>query len=406
MAMKPKTQGPVDLFGNPRVSPKQLMQRQLAELLQETATRTAGADPRTAGVSMMGSALGGVIGQLLVEKGLVPKPPEVERAEKMEKARTAINEDAQRQGLDPTKNPGEFADLAASHFLRAGDEQSAMMAMNWKQLQEANQRVAAKDKQAIAASQAQELENLKGYTPASVQEFKQTGDYSKLVVDPNATTRGRGEYLVPVQTAEGVVAFDTRRGTIVDPATGKPIPKKVVGSTSDPALQGRIAGSKEFGKKTAGAKFDLPQAETNAARAIKIIDDAITDPALQKVTGGFAGRLPALFGEQARGVARIDQLKGGAFLTAYQELKGGGQITEVEGKKGEDAIARLNRAQDYDDFIAALTDLRGIIANGVARARKQAGAPSVDGVPTPSKPEAAKPNIDALLEKYGRPQSR
>jgi hypothetical protein len=63
----------------------------------------------------------------------------------------------------------------------------------------------------------------------------------------------------------------------------------------------------------------------------------------------------------------LDQIKGKAFLQAFQNLKGGGQITEVEGKKATDAIARLDTAQSDDEFNTALTDLQSVMKQGYAR---------------------------------------
>src|SRR3989304_2715735 len=70
----------VDLFGNPTLTPRQLMQQQLASLMESTAEQTKGADPRTRGVSMMGSAAGGLLNKVLIEKGVLPKPPEIKRS--------------------------------------------------------------------------------------------------------------------------------------------------------------------------------------------------------------------------------------------------------------------------------------------------------------------------------------
>ena len=355
----------VDLFGNPNLTPRQLLQQQLAEAMQDTAARTAKADPRARGASMMGAATGGLLTKVLIEKGVLPKPPELVRAEKLAAERDAIQQDATGQGISPETHPTEFADLAASHFLRAGDEQSAMMAINWRNLQEANKRVADKERAQTA--------NLEADT-ALKNRSKGEG-------------HGRGDFYTYHDTPQGLVAADARQPRLIDPITQQPIQKgKVVKSASDPKLQGELAASKEFGKKTGEAKFDLPRAEANAERVLKTIDDTVGDPALQSVTGPIAGRLPALFGKQARGVARIEQLKGGAFLTAYQELKGGGQITEAEGQKAEAAFARLNRVQDYEDHIAALRDLRAIIDGGLTRARKQAGLSTTDANPVPEAP--------------------
>ncbi len=420
MAQKPQTQGPVDLFGNPRVSPKQMMQRQLAELLQETATRTAGADPRTQGVSMMGTALGGVIGNLMIEKGMVPKPPEMERAEKMEKARTAIDEDAKRQGIDPTQNPSEFADMAASHFLRAGDEQSAMMAMNWKQLQEANQRVAAKDKQAIATSQAQELENLKGYTPASIQEFKQTGDYSTLVMDPEAAKQGRAGFTQLTTDQNGRIVYHDTRAKPGQPSlfygdTGERVLGPVRKGAESPDLQGRLSASKKAGEKTGegvvllDGKLDAHEAVVDA-RAL--LDKGIYSGALADFRKNVGKFTP---GDKTR-VANTELFMAHIGNVVIPRLK------EFGGNDSNEELRYLQKVMGGDTSLEEpalrkiLESTERKIARGIARTRKRvkaAGlpaddndAPSVGGVPTAPKPAAGNTNIDALLKKYGKSQSR
>jgi len=72
-------------------------------------------------------------------------------------------------------------------------------------------------------------------------------------------------------------------------------------------------------------------------------------------------------------VARLDQIRGTTFLQAFESLKGGGAITEVEGKKAEQAIARLSRAQSMPAFQAALDDLASVIRRGQDVARQKAG---------------------------------
>lgn len=71
-------------------------------------------------------------------------------------------------------------------------------------------------------------------------------------------------------------------------------------------------------------------------------------------TLGLGALLPQA--QVARGV--LDKIKGGVFLNAFESLKGGGQITELEGKKAEEAGARLLTTQNPEDFRAALAELR------------------------------------------------
>jgi hypothetical protein len=71
--------------------------------------------------------------------------------------------------------------------------------------------------------------------------------------------------------------------------------------------------------------------------------------------------------------ARLDQLKGGAFLEARQLLKGGGQITDFEGKRAEAAMARLEVAQDEKAFDAALDDFNAAVQAGVKKLQTRSG---------------------------------
>lgn len=65
-------------------------------------------------------------------------------------------------------------------------------------------------------------------------------------------------------------------------------------------------------------------------------------------------------------------LQGGAFLQARQLLKGGGAITDYEGRKAEEAFARLNKAQSPADFKAALDDFNYFVQQGVKKLQSQA----------------------------------
>lgn len=252
----------VDLFGNPTLTPRQVLQQQLAEIMQDTASQTANADPRSRGASMMGSAAGGLLNKVLIEKGVLPKPPEMERAEKMAAARDAIKADAEAKGISPETNPTEFADLAASHFLRAGDEQSAMMAINWRNLQEANKRVADKERASI--------ENIQADT-----ELKKRS--------PGAGAAERSPYFSPVDTPEGVLGFDHRTNTLTRP---KGAAAKM--SKSDPNLQGDIAFAKNAGDEGSKNLFTNRQLAMDATNSLLGIGEArkLLDEGMK--TGKFA----------------------------------------------------------------------------------------------------------------------
>ena len=120
------------------------------------------------------------------------------------------------------------------------------------------------------------------------------------------------------------------------------------------------------------------------------IDALLFDPALGKALGieGFLRTPLAELGldtETARVKARIEQIKGGAFLQAFESLKGGGQITELEGQKAEAAQSRLNTAQSEEDFRDALMEYKFYIQQGIRRLNGEQIPPD-----TLYKPEAAK----------------
>lgn len=110
---------------------------------------------------------------------------------------------------------------------------------------------------------------------------------------------------------------------------------------------------------------------------------------------GLAGLIPGT--DTSSFKARLDQLKGGAFLQAYNSLKGGGAITEVEGKKATDAITRMNTSQSEAEFVKAAQEYRDVISRGVERAKAMGGGGAQPG-PQSTAPAASIPTgaIDKL----------
>lgn len=168
----------------------------------------------------------------------------------------------------------------------------------------------------------------------------------------------------------------------VQPLGGQPtvsLPKDVSGA----------AEQKTIGEATGKAKVDLPGVEANADYIKQTIQGLIDAPGREAATGtsGFFNPLLAYDGSERKDfLVRRDQLKGQAFLNAYDSLKGGGQITEVEGAKAEAAKARLDTAQSDAEFLAALKEFQEQVDKLVDIARKKAaGAPSVGGTDYKSK---------------------
>jgi hypothetical protein len=120
------------------------------------------------------------------------------------------------------------------------------------------------------------------------------------------------------------------------------------------------------GTEIAGA----PQALRTAEQSIGLIDGALQHPSLRSATGvlAFTGAIPGT--PQFDFAQRVEQLRGRAFLEAFESLKGGGAITEIEGRKATDAIARLSRGASAADFRQALGELREVLEG--ARQRSEA----------------------------------
>lgn len=155
--------------------------------------------------------------------------------------------------------------------------------------------------------------------------------------------------------------------------------------SQEAALQGirtQAAIEQAGGSETAKAEAqrrqealqDYPRVTQEANQTIGLIDTALNHPGLNIATG-IQGRIDPrnyLPGTSAADFnALLDQLKGKTFLQAFQSLKGGGAITEVEGRKAEEAIARLNTNQSSQAFKQALNELRGIAERANTRATEK-----------------------------------
>ncbi len=106
---------------------------------------------------------------------------------------------------------------------------------------------------------------------------------------------------------------------------------------------------------------------TNANNALATIESALNHPGLNASVGSIDSKFVSLAPDAVAFEAYHDQIKGKAFLAAFESLKGGGQITEVEGLKAEQATARLNLAQDEEDYKQALRDLKNVIYDVLER---------------------------------------
>ena len=118
--------------------------------------------------------------------------------------------------------------------------------------------------------------------PEPTVQFLQNNPYatkediqSALTISADAATSktgGRGEYFVPIQTAKGIYSFNSRTGELRD------LGGNVVGSSSDPELQGKLAGAKEYGKSVGEEAADVGRVidmGTSIQDATRMLDKGI-----------------------------------------------------------------------------------------------------------------------------------
>jgi hypothetical protein len=77
----------------------------------------------------------------------------------------------------------------------------------------------------------------------------------------------------------------------------------------------------------------------------------------------------------------FDQVKGGAFLEAFNVLKGAGAITEKEGDKATAARTRMSLAQSEKEFVTAAREYQDVIRKGVEIMQKKASGGAAPVMP-------------------------
>ena len=193
----------------------------------------------------------------------------------------------------------------------------------------------------------------------------------------------------------------------------------------DPEHQRVMAAARSAGQAAAkseqAANDVLPKVIDTATAALANIDAMIGSPERKDpVTGkvipatrphpGFTTVVGATMLPGARFVpgtsaadfqARFDQIKGSAFLQAYETLKGGGQITNIEGEKGTAALNRMSIAQSEREFIQAAREFQEVVQKGLERAQarvKELQSPGQrSGSPRGSAPSGSVPSGGAVL---------
>lgn len=144
---------------------------------------------------------------------------------------------------------------------------------------------------------------------------------------------------------------------------------------------GEVATARALGAAQGVASSELAGGKIAMDQALALVDALKNDPALPSMVGPIDAYKPNVSAAANRFQSRLDQLKGTAFLQAYQMLKGGGAITENEGMKAEQAMSRLNTAMNEEDFISALNDFQDAVRTGYEKIMARSGMGSQPAAP-------------------------
>ena len=202
-------------------------------------------------------------------------------------------------------------------------------------------------------------------------------------VDPDAYARmtyqqqaaGSQPYYQFLPSAQGYVVGNARTGELSPGQIGG---QPVMPGALDPNLQARLTSAKTGAEMTTQAateaQLGMGAAEAKAAQSLQLIDAALQHPG-RKIATGLSSKIDPRNltpGTEAYDFGVLaEQIKGQAFLEAFQSLKGAGAITDREGAAATAAMARLNTAQSDEAYESALKELRSIITSGLERQRRK-----------------------------------
>jgi hypothetical protein len=258
--------------------------------------------------------------------------------------------------------------------------QERVDARNFRQ-QEAEAARAARVQQLEMAHQ-QRMDQLAATNASRADMMKAQQDFQREMKKMSAG-QGAQPYFQPVQTAQGVFAFNARTGKVepVTGANGAPI----IGAQADPTLQGNIAGAKESAKagvekqveagKANKRSDQLLSAATEAERLLKMgptnsgvgaaVDWLGNKVGVSSGSADVASKLETLSGWMTANVPRMEGPQSNIDVQNYQVMAA---------KVGDKTIPVEQR-------MSALTTLRGLQEkykhlNGAATPTAEAATPS------------------------------
>jgi hypothetical protein len=136
-------------------------------------------------------------------------------------------------------------------------------------------------------------------------------------------------------------------------------------------------GGKEEIKKITEMRIALPKTERATSATLKVIDDVLGHKGFSDVIG-MPNIITGIFSPPTTDARdfkqKYEQLKGKAFMEAYNGLRGTGSISEAEGMRAETAIAALNDPYISEkEFKRNAEIFKTALRNGIDNERMQVG---------------------------------
>jgi len=248
--------------------------------------------------------------------------------------------------------------------------------------------------EAQAASQAERLAEQRRAQQASIDARREQAERDAVLRrEIRASGGGAQPYFQPVQTAQGVMAFNSRTGRMepIAGANGQP----VIGAAADPTLQGRIAGAKTTATETAKQGAEAVAAGKTGDKLLTALTQA--EGILKSgPTGSGAGAVLDAAG-RAVGVSRDAAVKAGqletlsGWLVANVPRMEGPQsnfdvqvYTTMAGKVGDRTVPVRERLAALDELRKLQTKYKSLNQGAAASGSVPAGVdPKVWAVMTP-----------------------
>jgi len=210
--------------------------------------------------------------------------------------------------------------------------------------------------------------NKAGLTPVyGTRKNPETGKDETVMMQPTGTGA-----LVESKMPPGVTI--SNKSKYVDAGTNWEVRNPVTNELEKiiPKDLSGVAEQRTAGEALAKAKANLPTVETNAKFIQQNIQELV-DHKGKSAALGFQSYFPTVKGSEAHGFERrLEQIKGRAFLVAYETLRGAGQISEGEGSAATNALLRAQTASSVKEFDAAMKEFKEYTDAMLVNARAKA----------------------------------